>query len=34
MDPQKLKKILRDNPDPVAQEATLKALKKVGGNDL
>lgn len=34
MDNQKLKEMLRDNPDPAAREAALKALKKIGGNNL
>ena len=34
MDPEKLRKMLKDNPDPVAQEAALKALKKIGGKNL
>jgi hypothetical protein len=34
MDPQKIKGLLKDNPDPVAQEAALKALRKVGGKNL
>ena len=34
MDPHKLKSLLKDNPDPAAQEAVLKALKKVGGKNL
>ena len=34
MDPEKLRKMLKDNPDPAAQEAALKALKKIGGKNL
>jgi hypothetical protein len=34
MDNQKLKEMLRDNPDKNAREAALKALKKIGGSKL
>lgn len=34
MDGDKLREMLRDNPDPAAREAALKALKKLGGSSL
>lgn len=30
----KLKQLLRDQPDKVAREASLKAMKKLGGDSL
>ena len=34
MDPEKLREILKDNPDKNMREAALKALKKIGGSHM
>lgn len=34
MDQKKLKEMLKDNPDKAIREAALRALKKIGGNNL